>query len=460
MVDTDIARSSCARCPPASSRQLPSPIATARFLYTANRISNDISVLDLASGKEIKRLAAGRGASYLTLSPDGTQIYCTHIYPNIGDVPHAAGIGDHHHRRGTPDGRRAQASAQRRRSLSYRVFRDGRLGIAASFSRRTWFRSRTWSMDGPLAIRSPSSAKMSAKPSQVPIDELDRYFALPFGVAIAPDKSAAISRPAAARHRHRHRHRRAARLHRARRERRTLANDLSASANYVVARIPVGHDPKGIAALAGRQDALRRQPSRRHDLVIDTAAQSVSRIHRTRRPADISAERRGEQSFLQRAVRLPGAVRLRQLPYRFHLRRPDWDLEPDGFGNDIVDNRLLEDVSGTEPFKWNGGNPEPADRMRPAHREILLPLGELRRAGTRRPVPSSIDSAAAESIPLAERRTDAGAGARQSHLRAHVARTASRFRKQSVRLLPLADRTTRTSRWSTWAPESRPTARR
>ena len=55
-----------------------------RTLYTANRLSNDISVIDLQSGKEIKRLVAGRGASYLALSSDGKQIYCTHIYPNIG----------------------------------------------------------------------------------------------------------------------------------------------------------------------------------------------------------------------------------------------------------------------------------------------------------------------------------------------------------------------------------------
>jgi len=25
---------------------------------------------------------------------------------------------------------------------------------------------------------------------------------------------------------------------------------------------------------------------------------------------------------------------------------------------DIVDNRLLEDIKGTEPYKWNGGNPD------------------------------------------------------------------------------------------------------
>jgi hypothetical protein len=35
-----------------------------------------------------------------------------------------------------------------------------------------------------------------------------------------------------------------------------------------------------------------------------------------------------------------------------------WDLEPDGFGKDIVDNRSLENLAGTEPFKWNGGNPD------------------------------------------------------------------------------------------------------
>ena len=35
-----------------------------------------------------------------------------------------------------------------------------------------------------------------------------------------------------------------------------------------------------------------------------------------------------------------------------------WDLEPDGFGIDIVDNRALEEIKDTAPFKWNGGNPD------------------------------------------------------------------------------------------------------
>ena len=42
-----------------------------KTLYVANRLSNDVSVIDSHSGKETKRLLAGRGASYLAISPDG-----------------------------------------------------------------------------------------------------------------------------------------------------------------------------------------------------------------------------------------------------------------------------------------------------------------------------------------------------------------------------------------------------
>jgi len=40
-------------------------------LFVANRLSDDVSVLNAQTGEEEKRIAAGRGASYLTLSPDG-----------------------------------------------------------------------------------------------------------------------------------------------------------------------------------------------------------------------------------------------------------------------------------------------------------------------------------------------------------------------------------------------------
>ena len=51
-------------------------------LFVANRVSNDVAVLNARTGVEEKRLAAGRGASYITPSRDSDRIYVTHVYPN------------------------------------------------------------------------------------------------------------------------------------------------------------------------------------------------------------------------------------------------------------------------------------------------------------------------------------------------------------------------------------------
>jgi YVTN family beta-propeller protein len=59
-------------------------------LFVANRISSNVAVLDAQTGAEEKRLSAGRGASYLTLSPDGSRIFGTHIFPN--PQPHRSGL--------------------------------------------------------------------------------------------------------------------------------------------------------------------------------------------------------------------------------------------------------------------------------------------------------------------------------------------------------------------------------
>ena len=64
-------------------------------LFVANRISNDVAVLDAQTGTEEKRLAAGRGASYITVSPDGSELYVTHVYPNATAHRTATAVGDH-----------------------------------------------------------------------------------------------------------------------------------------------------------------------------------------------------------------------------------------------------------------------------------------------------------------------------------------------------------------------------
>ena len=191
---------------------------------------------------------------------------------------------------------------------------------------------------------------------QVPIDELDRYYSLPWGVVITPDKSkmfvttaasesvTVIDVPRLLSYVHAHRE--------------PFANDLSASANYVVARIPVGHNPRGVLL---SKDATRLYVANRLDdniAVIDTKTNRVVSTIDLGGPKTINPLRRGERIFFTADYAFQGQFGCSNCHLDATIDGLQWDLEPDGFGKDIVDNRLLENLAGTEPFKWNGGNPD------------------------------------------------------------------------------------------------------
>ncbi|MFI5382152.1 MAG: beta-propeller fold lactonase family protein [Tepidisphaerales bacterium] len=332
------------------------PDRQAKTLYVANRLSNDVSVIDLQSGQEIKRLAAGRGASYLALSPDGERIYCTHVYPAIGA------------HRTPPESEITVISTATQRVVERLplhnvagVFHvafsgDGRLGVAAELRPKNLVPlahvEHGWVFGNSLTLFGPDAGGIV----EVPIDELDRYFARPWGIAIAPDKSRLfvttegsdsvtvidIVRL----------------LEFVRANRRPFANDLSASANYVVARIPVGPNPRGIVL---SPDGKQLYVSNRLDDsigVIDTAMYKVASTIDLGGPKTVTPLRRGERIFYSARYAFQGQFGCANCHIDATFDGLQWDLEPDGFGVDIVDNRSLEDLMGTEPFKWNGGNPD------------------------------------------------------------------------------------------------------
>ncbi|SPF40033.1 40-residue YVTN family beta-propeller repeat protein [Candidatus Sulfopaludibacter sp. SbA4] len=334
-----------------------------RFLYVANRISNDVSVVDLVTGAEVKRLVAGRGAAYLALSPDGASIYCTHIYPNPGlhRTPPESEIT-------VIDTARQVVKDRYRLPNAAGVFHvalsaDGRLGMAAQLRPKNLVPlahvEHGWVFGNSISVFGEDVGNAVGEVVQIPIDELDRYFTPPFAIVLAPDKTAAYisttgsdsvtvidipkllecirsATPA---------------------ERRTMANDLSASANYVVTRIPVGSAPKGMVL---SPDGKRLYVANRTDdtiSVIDTASRKVTATLSLEGPAAPTAERRGERLFFSARFAFQGHFGCANCHLESTFDGLQWDLEPDGFGKDIVDNRLLEDVAETAPFKWNGSNP-------------------------------------------------------------------------------------------------------
>ena len=332
-----------------------------KHLFVANRISNDVAVLDAQTGAEQKRLLAGRGASYLTLSPDGSRIYATHIYPNPPRVPTELD------NRTAPESEITVIDAARAVVVDriplhaiagvfhLAVSADGRLGVVAEYHPKNLVPFAHLEHGGAFAYTLTLFGADVGQPVEIPLDELERYASRPFGVAIAPDKSriyvscggsemvTVLDLPKLLRY---------ARTHPG-----SNAQDLSASANYVVARISVGHDPRGLAL--NRDGSKLFAANRLEDTVsvIDTRSNLITATIKLDGPKSISPLRRGEQTFYTSSYSFQGHFGCATCHIDSTFDGITWNLEPDGFGRSTVDNKMIEDIKDTAPYKWNGANP-------------------------------------------------------------------------------------------------------
>jgi YVTN family beta-propeller protein len=326
-----------------------------KHLFVANRISNDVAVLDAQTGVEEKRLAAGRGASYITASPDGSKLFVTHVYPNA--TPH----------RTAPESEitvidTARAVVADRIVLPYVAHgfhvafsADGRLGVAATLHPKNLVPLAHLEHGGAFADTLTLFGADVGKPVEVSLDELELYAVRPFGIAITPDKSrmfiscggsemvTIIDVPRLIRY---------ARAHPG-----LNAQDLSASANYVVGRIAVGHDPRGLTLTKDGTKLLVANRLEDTITVIDTKTDRTASTIGLAGPKKLSVLRNGEMAFYASRYSFQGQIGCANCHIDSTFDGLTWDLEPDGFGRDVVDNRPIEAVKDTEPFKWNGGNP-------------------------------------------------------------------------------------------------------
>ena len=325
-------------------------------LFVANRISNDVAVLNAQTGAEEKRLLGGRGVSYLALSPDGGRLYATHVYPNASpyrtapeseitviDVARAV-VVDRIPLHGTAGVFHTALSA------------DGRLGAVTEYHPKNLVTLAHLEHGGAFEDTITVFGADVGGTVEVPLDELERYVSQPFGVAIAPDKSriyvtsggsemvTVIDVQRLLRFIHAHPA--------------PFVQDLSASVNYVVARIEVGLNPRGLTLT---NDGRKLFVANRLDdsiSVIDTRSNRVASTIKLEGRKDISAVRHGEQTFYTARYSFQGQIGCANCHIDSTFDGIEWNLEPDGFGRSIVDNKLLEGVKDTEPYKWTGTNPD------------------------------------------------------------------------------------------------------
>ncbi len=348
-------------------------------LIVANSGSDDASVLSLSPLKEIVRPATGREPYALSVSDDGKLAFIvsrlaerekprtsgdTSGFPFI--VPQTA---DPYHVM-TPPASELTVLFTR----SGRVFKRAPLDSAhlsesiASVPARGWMLAplvkvrnlvpitqvaNGWVMSAGFAI-----SDLMGRVIQLPLDEANDYFADPSGIAVdaagqrayvASGGSDVISVVDLGRV--------AAWLVQAdAATRQSAIEDLALSSQYVIARVPTGRNPRHVVLSPDGRKLFVSVRLEDKVLVLDTA---------TLKPAgEIALDdgggsdpiRRGERVFTKAAHTFQRQFSCRSCHPDAHVDGLAYDFDGDGIGDNLLDNRSLQGLAGTAPFKWNGKN--------------------------------------------------------------------------------------------------------
>ena len=160
-----------------------------KTLYVCNRFDNDVSVFDLAAGKELRRIAVRREPVAAAITPDGRRLLvANHLHIGRADVEHVAavvsvidtargevvddlnlpsGSGVLNDLRASPDGRFAVVTH-----------------ILASFHRPTTQVERGWMNSNAATFIDLGRMEVI---NTVPLDEVERGAANPWGAAWSAD---------------------------------------------------------------------------------------------------------------------------------------------------------------------------------------------------------------------------------------------------------------------------------
>jgi cytochrome c peroxidase len=157
---------------------------------------------------------------------------------------------------------------------------------------------------------------------------------------------------------------------------------LSLAEEYVVARLPTGRNPRHLAL---SPDGRRLYVSvRLEDQVwaVDTERFEVSARLVLSDGGARDPIRRGERVFTKAAHTFQSQFSCRSCHPDGHVDGLAYDFDGDGIGDNLLDNRTLQGIDRTAPFKWNGKNPSLQVQCGPRFARVLMrtdpiPPGDL-----------------------------------------------------------------------------------
>ncbi len=329
-----------------------------KTLYVANWQGDTLSAIDLETGAVEVDLAGGGSPNDVVIVPGGRQLVATNELSYVESL------------RQQPRTEVTLVDLQARRILRRIVLQDahllegvtvlpeGDLALVTLVKPKNLLPvihvERGWTMSSGVGVIDLRTGRTY----QFLLDEVNRYFADPFDIVTSPDgKRAFVSHSGVDRVS-------VIDLQALRRlVDQVVAGRLSESelrldlsSQFVVKRIETASNPKGLAVSPDGRTLFVAE--RLSDSILAVDLDTLEPAYRVDLggPAHETAVRRGEKLFNSAARTFQGQFSCRSCHPRNHTDRLQYDFEPDGLGENIVDNRSLTGIRYTAPYKWNGKN--------------------------------------------------------------------------------------------------------
>ncbi|MFZ0828225.1 MAG: hypothetical protein WAO02_12460 [Verrucomicrobiia bacterium] len=343
-------------------------------LVVANSMSDDISVLSVSPLQELGRPSAGREPFAVAVTPDGTRAFVANRMVRLVSV------------KTTPASEVTEIDPMTARTIRRAALESAHQseGICAVPS-RPWMLTplvkvrnlvpitqvaNGWVMSSGLAITDIKTGDVI----QMPLDEANNYFADPSGIAADPagrrafvasgggDVVSVVDLD-----------RLAAWLEKADpASRQEAIYDLSLSPEYVTARIPTARNPKQLTLSPDGGTLFVAERLQDSILVVDANSLAVQGRIVLGDGGLNDPIRRGERVFTRAAYTFQHQFSCRSCHPDGHVDGLSYDFDTTGIGDNLLDNRSLMGVAGTEPFKWNGKNASLEIQCGPRFAKVLM----------------------------------------------------------------------------------------
>lgn len=347
-------------------------------LVVPNSGSDDVSVLSVSPLREITRSAAGREPFAVSAPAVGGRVYIANrmaVHEQILSQPASeVTVMD------PSDGHVLSRMELQSAHLAEGVAEVPSRGwVLTSLVRVRNLVPITQVKDGWVMSTGVAVSNRDGGVTQVPLDDANAYFPDPSGIVASPDGGRAyVASGGADVVTVLDLDRLGAWLARAGdAERSDAIENMALSYRYVSARIPTGCNPQHLAL---SPDGSRLFVSERLDdrvLVVDTASlKPLGRIVLGDGGLD-DPIRQGERVFTRARYSFQGQFSCRSCHPDGHVDGLSYDFDGAGVGDNLLANRSLCGLAGTEPFKWNGRNPTLQYQDGPRFARVLMRTDEI-----------------------------------------------------------------------------------